>query len=414
MDASNAAIHARSPEDNTGETERQEPCPKPVVAIFRSPLFNASETFVRTHVASLERFRPLLVGLDDRGNVPTGLRDLMILPESGLDRLRLRLLGPSPALVRRVRAHRPAVLHAHFGPDGLAALPLARMLGIPLVTTLHGYEVSRSDARLLTSGRLSWMRYALQGRQLMAGGDLFVAVSEAVRRRAIERGYPADRTFMIHNGIDLGRFAPTGARPEAGLILHVGRLVEKKGTSLLIRAFAQVRAQYRDARLVVIGDGPLRAGLERQAAQQRLPGAVTFLGERSPEDVAEWMRRAWLLAVPSLTARDGDAEGLPTVIIEAAAASLPVVASDHSGAPEAVVDGRSGFVIPEGNQQALACRLLDLLGSEPLRAAMAATSRVLAQEHFNPSRQTRLLEAQYDGLCHRYPRAASVTAAPIS
>ncbi len=398
MDASDIAICPSITVDESDRARRQDPAPWPVVGIFRAPLFNASETFIRTHAETLGRFRPLLVGLEDKGNVPPHFRDRTIIPDSVLDRLRFRLIGPSPAFVRQVRAARPALLHAHFGPDGLAALPLARLLGIPLVTTLHGYEVSRPDSRLLTSGRASWIRYALHGRRLMKDGDLFVAVSEALRRRAIQRGYPADRTIVIYNGIDLRRFAAAGAHPRDGLILHVGRLVEKKGTSLLIKAFAQLREQCPGARLVIIGDGPLRAALERQTGQMGLAKAVTFLGECSPEVVAAWMRVAWVLAAPSLTASDGDAEGLPTVIIEAASASLPVVASDHSGAPEAVVDGRSGFIVPEGDPTALARRLLDLLGSARLRTAMAASARILASERFDAGRQTRLLEDNYDRL----------------
>lgn len=383
--------------------EELEPDPRvsarPVVAIFRSPIFNASETFIQTHAISLRRFQPLIIGIEDKGNIPPSLRDRMIVPDSSLERLRFKLLGPPRALVERIRACSPAVLHAHFGPDGLTAQPLARLLGIPLVTTLHGYDVSRSDFRLLTSGRLSWARYALRGGQLMAGGDLFVAVSEALRRRAIARGYPPERTIVHFNGVDLPRFEMRGARPRAGLILHVCRLVEKKGTSLLIRAFAQVRAARPDARLMIVGDGPLRTSLEKQAARMRLGVSIAFLGHRSPREVARLMGRAWLLAAPSITARDGDAEGLPTAVVEAAAASLPVVASDHSGAPEAVADGRSGFIVPEGDAAALARRMLDLLGSPRLRTSMAAASRALAEERFDALRQTKVLEGHYERLC---------------
>jgi glycosyltransferase involved in cell wall biosynthesis len=372
---------------------------RPVVAIFRSPIFNASETFIRTHAASLRRFQPLIIGIEHKGNVPPSLRERMIVPGSALERLRFRLAGPPRALVDRIRAHAPAVLHAHFGPDGLIALPLARLLGIPLVTTLHGYEVSRSRFCLLTSGRLSWTRYALLGRRLMAGGDLFVAVSEALRRRAIDRGYPPERTITHYNGVDLRRFELPGVRPLPGLILHVCRLVEKKGTSLLIRAFAQVRAVRPDARLMIVGDGPLRASLEQQAAEMGQSDAVAFLGQRSQQEVARRMARAWLLAAPSVTARDGDAEGLPTAVVEAAAASLPVVASDHSGTPEAIADRRSGFIVPEGDADALARRMLDLLGSPRLRDAMAAASRALAEDRFDALRQTNVLEGHYERLC---------------
>ncbi|HYN46223.1 MAG TPA: glycosyltransferase [Allosphingosinicella sp.] len=358
---------------------------RPVAAVFRSPLFNASEGFVQAQAAGLERYQPLVVGLEDKGNIDPRLEGRVLLADH---RLRFRL-GWAGAMADRLRPHRPALVHAHFATDGLLALPLAEALGVKLVTTLHGYDVSRSRASMLGSGRLSWMRYALFQRRLMARGALFLAVSEALRRQALARGYPAERTLTHYLGVDLKRFAGAGT-PEPGLILHVGRLVEKKGTSVLLDAFARLgRGQ-----LVVIGDGPLRGALERQA--QGLGGTVRFLGALPPAEVAGWMRRAWLLAAPSVTARDGDAEGLPTVIVEAAASALPAIGSDHSGIPEAISEGETGFLVPERDAGALAARLAELLDARDLRHRMGAAARRLAKERFDAARQIARLESLYD------------------
>ena len=115
------------------------------------------------------------------------------------------------------------------------------------------------------------------------------------------------------------------------------------------------------------------------------------------------MGRAWLLVAPSLTAADGDSEGLPTVLLEAAASGLPAIGSDHSGIPEAIDDGRSGFIVPEGEEGPLARRIGELLGSERLRAAMAAEARALAETRFDRARQGALLEEHYDRLLGRLP-----------
>ncbi|HEY5722659.1 MAG TPA: glycosyltransferase [Allosphingosinicella sp.] len=370
----------------------------PVVAIFRSPLFHAHETFVRTHVLGLRRYRPLVIGLEDRGHVPPGLEGRIILPGSGAEALRLRLLRPGRAFAERVRAHAPRLMHAHFAPDGLLALPLALRLGIPLVTTLHGYDVSRRRSRLVSSGRLSWIRYGLFGGRLRARGRLFLAVSDALRAQALAAGFPPERTVTHYNGVDLARFPRPARPPERGLILHVGRLVEKKGSAVLIRALAEVREARPDARLVVLGEGPLRPRLEAQAAALGLSAHVSFLGARSSEEVAAWMARAWLLAVPSVTAGDGDSEGLPTVLQEAAAASLPAVGSRHSGIVEAIEDGVSGFLVPEGEAAPLARRISDLLEAPRLRASMARESRAIAETRFDSARQNQLLENLYDRL----------------
>lgn len=369
-----------------------------VVAVFRSPLFHAHETFVRTHALGLRRYRPLVIGLEDKGHVPPGLEGRILLPGSGAEALRLRLLSPGRAYAERVRAHAPRLIHAHFAPDGLIALPLALRLGIPLVTTLHGYDVSRRRSRLVASGRLSWIRYGLFGGRLRAQGRLFLAVSDALRAQALAAGFPPERTVTHYNGVDLARF-PRPARPrERGLILHVGRLVEKKGSAVLIRALAEVREAQPDARLVVLGEGPLRPRLEAQAAALGLSDHVSFLGARSSEEVAAWMARACLLAVPSVTAGDGDSEGLPTVLQEAAAAALPAVGSRHSGIVEAIEDGVSGFLVPEGEAGPLARRISDLLGAPRLRASMARASRAIAETKFDSARQNQLLENLYDRL----------------
>jgi glycosyltransferase involved in cell wall biosynthesis len=374
---------------------------RPVAAIFRSPLFNASETFVQTQALALRRYQPLVIGLERKGHVLPPLEGRLLVA-TGAERLRLRAFGRAEALAGRLRPFRPRLVHAHFGTDGLLALPLARALGVPLVTTLHGFEISRSFGAMLLSGRPSWMRYALLKRRLQRCGDLFIAVSAAVRAKALAQGFPPERILVHHNGIDLAKFRAAPGGREAGLVLHVGRLVEKKGTRLLLDAVAKLP----EARLVIVGDGPLRASLERHAAGLGLGGRIRFLGHQPPDEVARWMGRAWLLAVPSVTAADGDSEGLPTVLIEAAASALPAVVSDHSGLPEAVSDGRSGFVVPEGDGEALAARLAELLASPALQASMGGAARAIAGERFDAARQAAALEARYDALVAAGPRCA--------
>lgn len=366
------------------------PDTRPAVAVFRAPLFNASETFVRSHLGALRRYRPLAVGL-----VAKGEADLPRFLLGAGERLALTLFGRAGGPAARLRAERPALVHAHFGTDGLLALPLAEELAVPLVVTLHGHEVSRTRARMLASGRLSWMRYALLQRRLIERGGLFLAVSDAVRRRALAAGYPDGRVIAHLNGVDTDIFRPSGAPPEPGLILHVGRLVEKKGTAALIDAAARTEG----ARLVIVGDGPLRPSLERRA--RSLGVEARFTGALPPAEVLGWMQRAWLLAAPSLTAADGDSEGLPTVLCEAAAAGLPVVATRHSGIPEAVSEGETGLLGPERDVGLLARNLALLLESPRMRESMASSARLRALDRFDLARQTERLEGYYDFLTGR-------------
>jgi colanic acid/amylovoran biosynthesis glycosyltransferase len=369
---------------------------RPAVAIYRAPLFNRSETFIRAHPLNLVRYRPLLAGLEDKGNIPPELHRALFLPRGPGERLRGRL-GDLRWLAPRLAPENPRLVHAHFGPDALGAVGLARQLGVPLVTTLHGYDVARTDRALLMSGRLSWMRYALRREKLTENCALFLTVSDALRARAVAAGFPPERTVTHYNGVDLARF-PFADGDDGATILHVGRLVEKKGTALLLEAVAGIRAMHPAASLVIIGEGPLRASLERHAAQRGLGETVRFLGHQPQAVVSEWMRRAAVLAVPSLTAGDGDAEGLPNVVVEAAASGLPVVGSDHAGIPEAIDHGRSGFIVAEGNVEQLALRVGEVMASADLRRSMGAAARALAELRFDQRAQFALLERRYDAL----------------
>jgi glycosyltransferase involved in cell wall biosynthesis len=368
----------------------QEEAERPVVAVFRTALFNPTERFIQEQAAALTRWRPLLIGLERKGEILPGLRAGMILPANVAERLAFAATGRGGAVEAKLRRARPKLIHAHFGTDGLKMLNLARALRLPLITHLRGYDVTLTRPALIASGRPTWTRYALQRGRLMRDGTLFLAVSDALRKRAVALGFPAARTRTHYNGVDLDRFQP-GKRPrEPGTVLHVGRLVEKKGTADLIAALAGMAG----VRLVVIGDGPLRAQLQRQAGA--LGVKAQFLGAQPVDEVALWMRRASLLAAPSVTARDGDAEGLPNVVVEGAACGIAVVGTRHSGIPEAVEEGVTGYLVQEGDRAGLADRIRALLGAADLRREMGFAARALAMDRFDRARQAERLEAIYD------------------
>jgi colanic acid/amylovoran biosynthesis glycosyltransferase len=379
---------------------------RPVALIFRSPLFNASEGFVQAQAAGLVRYQPVVLGLEHKGHVVAPLRHRLLIPESRLARWRMACGDMTPVL-HRLEALRPKVIHAHFGPDGLRALPLARALGLPLITSLRGYDVHLRKAALIASGQCSWIAYALGEARLQRRGALFLAVSDALRRRAIARGFPEDRTLTHYNGVDLDRFRPGPCAVRERVVLHVGRLVEKKGTLALIRAFAAIAAAQPDARLEIYGDGPLRPQLEREAAGLGVGERIAFCGHTSADHVAARLRSAWLLAAPSCTAANGDGEGLPNVVVEAAASGLPVIGTRHAGIPEAVRDGETGLLVPESSVAQLSEALLRLLGDAEMQAAFGRSARQWAEEQFDAASQARRLELLYDEMSLGYARSGS-------
>ena len=303
-----------------------------------------------------------------------------------------------PGPLRHALAQRHvALLHAHFGVEGVYATRLARALRVPLVTTLHGFDVTVTTSRLLASGKPSWINYVAWRGALFAQGAVFVCVSEHIRRRAVEWGYPADRVVVLPIGVDVDLIRPAGF-VETPRILHVARLVEKKGTADLLRAFAIVRRAVPDAELVIVGDGPLRAALGELAADLEVASAVRFLGARRHEETLALLGGSRLLCLPSVTAASGDQEGLGMVLLEAGASGRPVVGTDHGGIPEAVTDGANGFLVPERDPAALAERLLTLLRDPQLCERFGKAGRELVLERFNLHRQTAKLESLYETL----------------
>lgn len=366
------------------------------ILIYRAELLPPSETFIAGQTASLKRYSPWFAGLklNDRGLLLDAERVVTLTEgDSFQDKLLRRAylyLGISPGFHRRVRKIAPSLIHAHFALDGSMALTLQRMLKVPMVVTLHGYDVTSRDE---TIAKTAFGRAYLRRRSdLWRRASLFLCVSEHIRQKALERGYPQEKLAVHRIGIDLPQAEPGDKRER--MVLFVGRMVEKKGCIHLIRAMEQVEAKMPDAKLVLLGDGPLRPELE-QEAKTRLRNA-TFLGMQPQPEVREWMRRAQILAAPSIVARSGDAEGLPTVLCEAQAIGLPVVSFIGPGVNEAVVADETALLVQPTDETALGDAILRLLGDEGMRASFGAAGQRRAAACFDIRTQTALLEEKYD------------------
>lgn len=368
--------------------------------IFRLQLFKRSETFVAAQAEAMRRFHPVYIGRREFGPAPDGA-DVAVLPSGGRIANARQLIAsgvlrrPGP-FVEALRSRKIDIIHCHFAVDAVYALPVARKLNVPLVTTLHGFDVTRTDAALLLSGRPALMNAVLHRRSLQKNGDLFICVSDFIRRKAIERGFPEDRAVVHYIGIDVSSLSVREGPGEAGLIVQVGRLVEKKGTEFLLRAVAEIRRQSdRPVRLVLIGEGPLRSKLEQQCHALALDDVVSFMGAQPHDVVLGWIRRAAVLAVPSVTASDGDSEGLPIVNLEASSQGVPLVASVSGGIAEAVVHDVTGLLHAERDVAAMAAHLADLLGNPVKRVRFGQNGRQLMEKSFDIRKQSALLEELY-------------------
>jgi colanic acid/amylovoran biosynthesis glycosyltransferase len=375
----------------------------PEVATFRHNLFRISEPFIAEQAQHLRRYRPLYVGRKRFGLPPDGASSLALedlykrwkLPRIGWQ----MLTGDAQPYLRLLGRRRPSLIHAHFGIEGVSALGLAMQLEIPLVTTFHGFDATLKTHAML--GSPAWFRYPLLRRKLARDGNLFLCASSFIRQKLLETGFPESRTHTHYIGVDCQTIRPRADFEETPLILHVARLVEVKGTRYLLRAFATVARKYDRVRLLIIGDGPLRRQLHALTASLGMRDRVEFLGAVPHVAVLSWMRKAAMLVLPGIRTATGREEGLGMVLLEAAATGLPIVGSRVGGIPETMLEGKTGFLVPERDEDALARRMAELLEDPVRRHRMGAAGRALVEDRFDIDRQTALLENFYDSLLGR-------------
>jgi glycosyltransferase involved in cell wall biosynthesis len=383
------------------------PSTLPTVLVYRHALLPISETFIQEQVGAYRRWRGILIGRRATPGLDLDGLDVRLLRASHwppIDRLwwratRLAASAPAP-VANTLHDEAPSLLHAHFGLDGVEAWPLARALDLPMVVTLHGYDINITREFWERGG---WGRrfrdYPRRLSTLAAAPRVrFIAVSQAIRRRAIAFGVPAEKIDVRHIGVNLRRFAPSGPpiakrRPS---VLFVGRLVAKKGGAHLVRAMAAVRSRAPAATLTIIGDGGERDALQRLAAS--LDVETTFLGAQPTAAVARELEQARVLCLPSVAAANGDAEGFGQVLLEAQACGVPVVTSARGGAEEGICDGVTGFAFAEGDERALAERLTRILVDDDLAATMSTEATRFVAQRFDLGRCTEALEMLYEDI----------------
>jgi glycosyltransferase involved in cell wall biosynthesis len=364
------------------------------VLVYTKSLLPYSETFIREQLLAMQDWQAVLVGECALGSglALEGL-DIRLL-RSGGERPLLRLhrfyravFGrPFPEHLSLLRGENAQLVHVHFGPNATDIWPLVRRLGLPMLVTLHGYDINTYQ-EWWESGRGGSSRIDYPWRLLSMAhhpGVHFIAVSHAIRQRAIEFGLPADKVSVHYIGVDTERFRP-GAVPLAQReqrILFVGRQIENKGLDVLLRALAGVQRRVPDACLVVVGDGPCCARNQSLAAE--LGVWAEFLGVLPPEAVKAEMDRARVFCLPSLTIENGESEGMPISILEALACGVPVVTSARGGRTEGIEDGVNGFAFAEGDRTVLGEKLVQLLCMPPaLLEAFSVAARQRAVQYFD-------------------------------
>jgi len=303
---------------------------------------------------------------------------------------RYRLHAVTASLMFLAWRHRVGLVHVHHGYVADEVVGVCRRLGLPMVVSLHGHDVTGCLERQPTMYH-----------RVVHAVDAVIVPSQFLAGVAKDAGFPAERIHAIPSGVDTQAFTPSPLPSGTREVLFVGRFVEKKGLDVLLAAWPAVRRHVPDARLRLLGFGPLEP-------LARAGGAgVEVVLKPDHATVREAMRRSYVVVSPSRTASDDDSvESLLVVNLEAQASGRPLVTTRHGGIPEFVVDNETSLVVPEGDADALAAALVRVLTDEGLAARLSAAGPSWVQR-FDVRRGAELVDDLYDSLLSGRPRRAA-------
>jgi glycosyltransferase involved in cell wall biosynthesis len=305
-----------------------------------------------------------------------------------------RLTTFSPRFASIIRDGQFSLLHGHFGSAGCYALPYASRFALPLVVTFHGYDVPLllSRDRFLPRNWPYWM----SSKWLLRRADLLLPVSDDLASLLAKLGAPPNR-IQVHR---LGTNTDVEPRVDRAdgivRVIMVGRFVEKKGFDAGIRAFAMAARDFPGARLLLIGDGPLRATYDRLIDALGIGDLVEMAPLMPHKEVIRSMRISDIAFSPSTTGSGGDREGNPMVIREAGAIGLALLATRHAGIPEMIQHEQTGLLVEERNVPAMADALRRLMAAPDLRKRLGEAAREEMQRHFSHRERMIALEHHYD------------------
>lgn len=297
------------------------------------------------------------------------------------------------------------VIHAHLTYADIWGRLAGALTGRVVLSTIHVLSYVHAKDRSLRDRSMD----ALVGLVRRRLGGSVIAVSQALRGRLLERGLPPERAVTVHNGIEMCGFEPLvrslradrraelGIPEDAPLAITVAVMREGKGHDFLIDSARKVLERMPQAHFLVVGGGPLEEALRRKVDEEGLGSQVHLTGMRN--DTHELLALADVFVLPS-----SQFDALPTAVIEAMAAGLPVVAFESGGVSEIVVEGRTGLVVPNTDAGALADAILGLLADRPRARSMGACGKARAQAEFSAETWAAKLQEMYLKSLSAHPR----------
>jgi len=373
----------------------------PVIACYCATFLKPEMLHIYRQITGLKRCAPVVVA-QKRENAQTyPFEDVHIIPKPPTHILRrfwFRQLRDQPwqiseaelsDLLSVLTGARARLLHIYFGHIAVHLLPLIRAWKNPSIVSFHGADV------MVDMNKPDYRQATLQMLDAVA---LALVRSESLRRALVDLGCNPEKIEVQRTGIPLEEFPfRERAVPKNGewRFVQAGRLIEKKGLPVTLRAFEVFVRQYRNATLTIAGEGPLLRELETLARELKIAERVSFTGFVSQERLREIYYRSHIFLHPSQTGRDGNQEGIPNSMLEAMVTGLPVFATEHGGIPEAIEHGVSGVLVPERDEFALVETLLDAVHDLGFLSRIAQSGAEAVRKNFDLSTQAQRLEEIY-------------------
>jgi glycosyltransferase involved in cell wall biosynthesis len=362
---------------------------------------------IHRQITALERVLPVVIAQkrENPAGFPFDKIDVLPKPASHfLRRFWFRQLRDKPwqissselrALIDVLERRNARLLHIYFGQIAVHLLPLIRAWQHPSVVSFHGADVMVD---------MNKPAYRDTTRRMLEAVKLVLVRSESLRLAVANLGCDRKKIEVQHAGIPLDEFPfHERAFPSNGewRLVQAGRLVQKKGLPVTLRAFASFLKRYPNASLIIAGEGPLLGELQRLVRELKIDDRVSFPGFILQEQLRDLYYTSHIFLHPSETGPDGNQEGIPNSMLEAMASGLPVFATQHGGIPEAIKNGVSGVLVPERDDEELARALLSAVQDPGFLLRIARNGAEVVRKNFDLNAQARRLEDVYLGVIGR-------------
>jgi colanic acid/amylovoran biosynthesis glycosyltransferase len=334
-----------------------------------------------------------LITLDSVRHIPANLKGAFLAARYRRILQSIPYLGLLQFTMNQTRNGPYDVVHCQYGTLGrlFIRLKVAGLMQCKFITSFRGHDITK-DINSVPGFYDELFEY----------GDVFLPVSRDLKNKLTALGCQESKISVLHSGIDCSKFQYAERHLTKGspiVLLTIARLVEMKGVSYGIRAATNLINSGENIRYIIVGDGPLREELSHLISDLGVEKDVELLGWMNHTSILKLLKQAHILVAPSVTASNGEAEGIPNAVKEAMAMGIPIVSTLHSGIPELVDDEVSGFLVPERDINRLTDRLAYLIDHPERWPSMGVAGRAKVERDFDINKLNdqllRLYSAQY-------------------